>query len=79
MQKLKALGGVPPSGIRTLFVRMNAPQGALPPARDTALYPLGERVARDSAFISRRGTGEGVTSFPWAAQAWTPMYAPRGG
>jgi hypothetical protein len=25
-----------------------------------ALSPLGERVARDGAFISRRGTGEGV-------------------
>ena len=27
-----------------------------------ALSPLGERVARDGAFISRRGTGEGVVT-----------------
>ena len=28
--------------------------------RKTALAPLGERVDRDGAFTSRRGTGEGV-------------------
>ena len=28
------------------------------------LSPLGERVARDGAFISRRGTGEGVPAGP---------------
>ena len=27
---------------------------------DNALSPLGERVARDGGFISRRGSGEGV-------------------
>jgi hypothetical protein len=27
---------------------------------NSALSPLGERVARDGAFISRRGPGEGV-------------------
>jgi hypothetical protein len=27
-----------------------------------ALAPLGERVARDGVFISRRGSGEGVSA-----------------
>ena len=31
-----------------------------PQAGDIALSPLGEKVDRDGAFISRRGPGEGV-------------------
>ncbi|SPE30267.1 hypothetical protein SBA2_50006 [Acidobacteriia bacterium SbA2] len=30
------------------------------PRLDDALSPLGERVARDGVFTSRRGSGEGV-------------------
>ena len=37
---------------------MYAPQGTRHPQRDTALS-RGERVARDGAFTSRRGSGEG--------------------
>ena len=36
--------------------------GVQPKTWDT-LSPLGERVARDGVFISRRGTGEGVSIF----------------
>ena len=42
-------------------------ENALSPCHENALSPLGERVARDGAFTSRRGSGEGVPGplFSW--------------
>ncbi len=43
-------------------------------AWNPVLSPLGERVARDGAFTSRRGTGEGVLRTrvaPIFMAAWT--------
>ena len=43
-----------------------------------AFSPLGERVARDGAFISRRGPGEGVPT--WIASLFIELFtqAPEG-
>ena len=42
-----------------------------------SLSPLGERVARDGAFFSRRGTGEGVVGTKKAGLAH-PSLSPLG-
>jgi hypothetical protein len=57
-----------------------APELALCPLRrgvfeDSALSPLGERVARDGVFISWRGTGEGVR--PWTGSAHHSSFSQR--
>ena len=44
-------------------------RGGVRNAETPALAPLGERVARDGAFASRRGPGEGVAARPTAGNA----------
>jgi hypothetical protein len=51
--------GAPLSHLRSEISNLKSPQ-ASPPSRHTALA-LGERVARDGVFTSRRGSGEGVS------------------
>ena len=48
----------PKEWAETFYIRFRP----APPSGIPTLYPFGERVARDGALTSRRGTGEGVHS-----------------